>query len=367
MLFTENIKMAWESIRGARLRSLLTMFGIIVGIASVVTVVSLGEGLKRQISGQVEKLGGELRVIQPVRKQALLGGGIIPQAALPAGSITDKDIEAITKTEGVEKAVPVGIVSGRAEYQGRTNENFTIYASNHQLADILQQRVQFGGFYSANELTRNYAVIGRTVADQLFEERSPVGKTFKVAGQDTLVIGVFETKNFQPVPYSIDFNNAVVLPVDYAKKMNGGVTFYEVLAQLSKEYDSAKTVTKLKDNLKTLAGGNEKLGVYRPDEIIGTTNSVFYQVTLFVAGVALISLIVGGIGIMNIMFATVSERTREIGIRKAIGASNRQILHQFITEAILLSIIGCVLGVAVSLLINGLLRITTELQPILTV
>nr|MDQ2973729.1 ABC transporter permease [bacterium] len=155
MLFTENIKMAWESIRGARLRSLLTMFGIIVGIASVVTVVSLGEGLKRQISGQVEKLGGELRVIQPVRKQALLGGGIIPQAALPAGSITDKDIEAITKTEGVEKAVPVGLVSGRAEYQGRTNENFTVYASNHQLADILQQRVQFGGFYSANELSRN--------------------------------------------------------------------------------------------------------------------------------------------------------------------------------------------------------------------
>ncbi len=365
MMFSENVKMAWASIRSARLRSALTMFGIIVGVSSVVTVASLGEGLKNQISGQVQRIGGEIRVIQPAKRQPQIAGSLIPQASLPTSSITEKEIATIRQTDGVIQVVPVGLVNADVSYDDKTNDEFSIFATTGKFSELLQQKVQFGGFFSDNELGKNYAVIGRNVADKLFNERVPTGKTIKVGGQDFLVIGVFENKRFQPVPYSINFNDSIVLPNEAAKKLSGGVIYYEVLAGVDKTKVEA-TTSLLKKRLSEADGGKTSLGVYGANEIVGSSDSIFRQVTLFVAGVALISLMVGGIGIMNIMFATVSERTREIGIRKAVGATNRQVMNQFMTEAVLLSVFGSILGVIVSLVINGVLRVLTDLQPAIT-
>lgn len=365
-MFREHLKMAWGSIKGAKARSILTMFGIIIGVSSVVTVVSLGDGLKRQISGQAAKLGGELRIIQPIQRQ-LTTGNILNQTSLPSTTIGDKEVISVRQAQGVRTVSPVGIVNATVEYSGKTDKNITVFGTGSSLAELLQQKVQFGGFFSEKEQDKNFAVIGRGVADRLFVERVPTGKSIKIGGQDFLVIGVFENKNFQAVPYSIDFNNAVVIPHESAKKQAGGYTVYEILAGLDALKTNADQATEnIRARLTQNSPNASLIGVYSPNEAIGSSDSVFRQVTIFIAGVALISLIVGGIGIMNIMFATVSERTREIGVRKALGATNRQIMGQFLTEAAMLSLLGCVLGILLSLLVNLILRVTTDVQPVLT-
>lgn len=365
-MLKEHLKMAWSSIRGAKARSLLTMFGIIIGVSSVVTVISLGDGLKRQISGQAAKIGGELRIIQPVQRQ-LTTGNILNQTVLPSTTLSDKEVVSVRQAEGVKSVSPVGVVNGAVSYGDKTDKDITVYGVGSTFAELLQQKVQFGGFFSEREASSNFAVIGRAVADRLFVERVPTGKSFKIGSQEFLVIGVFENKNFQAVPYSIDFNNAVVIPSETARKLPGGYTIYEILAGLdAKKVNASRATDNIRARLAQNSPNASLIGVYSPNEAIGSSDSVFRQVTWFVTGVALISLVVGGIGIMNIMFATVSERTREIGIRKALGATNRQIMGQFLIEAAMLSLLGCLLGIVLSLLVNLVLRVTTDVQPALT-
>ena len=367
MMLVEHLKLALTSIKSAKTRSALTMFGIVVGIASVVTMVSLGEGVKQQVSKQIDQLGHNLLIVQPGNKKASagIGLGLLQPNTLPAaGNLSDADIAAITKTPGIAQVAPIAAISGLPTYGQKNYEDGVILASNEHLVDLLKQEVENGGYFRAHELEKNLAIIGQSVADKLFGENVPIGKSLQIRGHDFLVAGIFEPMGTSNLSYTIDFDHSIIIPQGAARQLGASQTF-EVLARMEDNAQTEEVVKKLESNLKASRGGQD-FSVLRQQDTAAATDDIFYQVTLFVGGVAFISLVVGGIGIMNIMFATVSERTREIGIRKAIGATNRQILDQFVMEAVVLSVVGSVFGILVSLLVNGILRVTTDLQPAIT-
>ncbi len=366
MIF-EYYKMAVSSIRGARFRSFLTMFGIIIGVSSVVTIVGLGEGVKQQVSTQVDAVSDSLVIVRPGKRDnaRALNFDSLRSFTSSSGSLSEKDWRDSEKVEGVSAVVPVGIVSGIVSYEADEYANGTIIATTERLPALLNQKVEFGNFFTASDYTRNVAIIGRDVAERLFKENVPVGKSLSIRGKNFIVQGVFEQQKSGTFA-EMNINNSVIIPYDTARELGGAIQIMQVYVE-SKTPESVQTVAeKLSETLKTNHAGQEDFTILQKDEALEATNEVFYQLTLFIAGVAFISFIVGGIGIMNIMFATVSERTREIGIRKAIGATNAQILGQFIMEAVVLSVVGSIVGIMLSFLANAIIRVTTDLQPVTT-
>ena len=365
-MISEYFKMAIQSIRGARFRSGLTMFGIIVGVSSVVTIVSLGEGVRQQISAQAGSVGDSLIVVRPGKKTEAraISFDSLRNFTGGAGSLSEKDWRSTEKVPGVTSVAPVGIISGIASYDKKEYTG-SIIASTENLPIFLNQAVEFGTFFTTDEANKKVAVIGRDVAERLFEENVPIGKRLTIRGVNYIVQGVFEQQNSGTFA-AINVNSAIVLPYESAKEISSSIQILQLFVEANSPDEVSQVSSAIRKTLIENHAGQEDFTVLEKEEALEATNEVFYQLTVFIAGVAFISFIVGGIGIMNIMFATVSERTKEIGIRKAVGATNRQILGQFVMEAVVLSLVGGLLGIAVSILSNGIIRVTTDLQPITT-
>lgn len=365
-MISEYFKMAIQSIRGARFRSGLTMFGIIVGVSSVVTIVSLGEGVRQQISAQAGSVGDSLIVVRPGKKTEAraISFDSLRNFTGGAGSLSEKDWLSTEKVPGVASVAPVGIISGIATYDKKEYTG-SIIASTENLPIFLNQEVEFGNFFTSDDANKKVAVIGRDVAERLFEENVPIGKTLTIRGVNYIVGGVFEQQNSGTFA-TINVNSAVVLPYESAKEISSSIQILQLFVEANSPAEVPEVSNNIRATLIENHAGQEDFTVLEKEEALEATNEVFYQLTVFIAGVAFISFIVGGIGIMNIMFATVSERTKEIGIRKAVGATNHQILGQFVMEAIVLSLVGGLLGIVVAMLANGIIRVTTDLQPITT-
>jgi len=367
MMILEYLKMAISSVRGAKFRSALTMFGIIIGVSSVMTIVGLGEGVRQQVAVQVSEVSDSLIVLRPGKRSEPKPFSLDAVRSFGAntGSLSEKDWRDTEKVEGVLSAVPVGIVSGIASYGEEEYASGSIIASTESLPGLLNQTVEFGEFFDSEDSGRRVAVIGRGVAEDLFKENVPIGKSLQIRGKNYVVQGIFEQQKSGTFAV-INMNEAIVIPFDAARQVGGTIQ----LAQIYVEAESADAVggvsESIRKTLKQNHAGQEDFTILEREEALEATNEVFYQLTVFIAGVAFISFIVGGIGIMNIMFATVSERTREIGIRKAIGATNTQILGQFIMESMVLSFLGAAIGVAVSFTANVFIRVTSDLQPVTT-
>ncbi len=365
-MIPEYVKMALSSIRSARFRSALTMFGIIVGVSSVVTIVSLGEGIKHQITNQVGEIGDSLIVVRPGKqtKARAVSLDALRNFSGGGGSLSEKDWRDAEKVTGVSSVVPVGVISGVAGYGDREYSG-SIIASTSRLPILLNQQIEFGSFFSAQDNDSKVAVIGRDVAEQLFQENVPIGKRLRIRGVDFVVQGIFEQQNSGTFA-TINVNDSIFIPYDAARSINTNIQLLQLFVEADKPEDIGTVASTVRSTLKANHAGQEDFSVLEKEEALEATNEVFYQLTVFIAGVAFISFIVGGIGIMNIMFATVSERTREIGVRKSIGATNNQILGQFLMEAVVLSLVGGILGIVVSLLANVVIRVTTDLQPVIT-
>jgi putative ABC transport system permease protein len=373
MLFGRNIKMASTSIRQAKWRSLLTMLGVIIGVASVVTIVSIGEGVRTQVTNQINQLGDNLVTVRPgqLLQRDTEGNvtGVSLFSTVVTTALSENDWQTIQETPGVASSSPFNVVTGVASVQDRTMQNSLVVGVSADIPEVLNTEVEFGAFFNEFESERNVAIIGRTVAEQLFQEAAPMGKSLEVRGERFIVRGVF--KEFPTSPLTIttntDYNTAIFIPYETSKKVSDGqVQIYQVLAKADESTNSSDLAAMINERLLSVHSGKNNFTVLEQDENLAVANSVLTLLTGLISGIAAISLIVGGIGIMNIMLVSVTERTKEIGIRKAVGATNRQILSQFLTESMLLSFIGGILGVAVSILANYLLRIFTDLQPVIT-
>ncbi len=371
-MLSGNYRLAWKRLRASKWTSTLTMFGIIVGVVSVVTTVSLGEGVKRQVISQSGQLGSELVTVRPGKFVSRDKEGRIKSVDTAAaygfgsGSLSEQDIDIVKKSGSVEQVSPINLLTGGLKTSDSTFAQGFVLGSEPNLPQLLKQKVEFGSYFIDGEQESSTAVIGKRVAEQLFKENAPVGQNLLIRGEEFVVRGVFDEFNSTTLGQGIDLNKAVFVPRTKLKNVSGDSTTLVQIVTKTKPGSQASAVKEITTGLTELHGGNEDITVIRQDESLAVASGMMDLLSKLVASMAVVSLLVGGIGIMNIMLVSVSERTHEIGIRKAIGATNRQIRNQFMAEAVVLSLVGGVLGVILSYLVSFVIRVTTNLHPAIT-
>lgn len=367
-----NIKTAIASVRGAKWRSLLTMLGIIIGIVSVVTVVSIGEGVKQQVISQVNQRSKGLITIRPGQlvnrddKGHITGVNVFSGYAT-TGALSDKDVQTVEKTPGVKGAVPLSILAGNVTYENKPHGNVVVIGTTAELPTALKQSVEYGDFFSDSDTNQNGAIIGSDVARNIFGDDVPLGQGFTFHDQDFIVRGVFKQFKNATLSLDTDFNNAIFIPYSVAQDLtNNNTSIYEILAEPKDPNKADAVADAVTDSLKQAHGNQEDFTVLKQDESLNVTSNILNLLTRLIGGIAAISLLVGGIGIMNVMLVSVTERMHEIGIRKAIGATSRQIMSQFLIEATVLSVVGGIIGVILSIIVNFLIRIFTTIEPVVS-
>ena len=360
-----NIKTAVGSLRTTKWRSFLTMLGIIIGVASVITIVSIGQGVKQQVGQQVKHFGQDLITIRP---GSATSGGIGTLANTSSGTLTSKDITAVQNTAGVGESAPLALVAGMVTASGGgIYRDGVVIAAGEDLPDMLNQSLAFGGFYTRDDTDSALAVLGKHAAEAMFSEDVPLGQSFTFRGQQFIVRGIFNEFNVPTLSNDVNFDNAIFIPYGMAQQLtNGTSSAYQILAKPSKPSGTDRAVTALQASLLRVHGDAHDFSVLKQNQTLATTNDILDLLTTLIAGVAAVSLLVGGIGIMNIMLVSVTERMHEIGIRKAVGATNRQILSQFMTEATVLSVTGGLIGIVLAYIGDLCLRLFTSLTPIIS-
>ena len=368
---TGHFKMAYNSIRTSKWRSFLTMLGIVVGILSVVTIVSIGEGVKHDVMGQINHMGSDLLTVKPARSVVKKSNGKVSIRSFIKsqgnGLVSEADLKAISEVKGVETAVPVSSVMGAVSAGDKKYDQGLVLGTTERMGGILRQEMAYGTFFSAEDSDRNVAIIGEDVANELFSKNSPVGESMQIRGQTFVVGGVFEKFDDGVLSIDVDYNNAIFIPYGVAKLLNGGqAQIQEVFVRPASSENVDSTAANITAAIQKANNGQMDYVVLRQSDTMEAASEILNLLTGLIGGIAAISLLVGGIGIMNIMLVAVSERTHEIGVRKAIGATNGQIMHQFLVEAAMISVIGAFFGLLLSWVVNYFIRLFTDLKPIIT-
>ena len=350
MSLIELVRLAISRLGTSRARSALTMLGIIIGVASVVALVAVGQGASTGITSRINSLGTNLLT---VNAGASFSGGA-RQAAGSATTLTLQDAAAVAAIDGVA-AVSPELSASKFVVAGDLNTTTTILGTTRDYPTVRAYEVWQGSFLTDTSVEQGLrvAVLGSTTADDLELGKDAIGSQITIGGIPFEVVGILQAKGGTSFTSGDD---QVLIPVSTLKRYftgssSSGVRSIGISVATAGQMSSVKAeVTTLLENRHEIAsGGTDDFSVADQTQLLSTATSVYSLLTVLLAGVASISLIVGGIGIMNIMLVSVRERTREIGIRKAIGAKSRDILLQFLVEALVLSLLGGLIGIAVGL------------------
>lgn len=341
----EIFNLALKSLLRNKTRSVLTMIGIIIGVSAVILLVSIGQGLQDYLTGTFESLGSNLVTVLPGQ----VGQGGFSAASSPnfAGTkLTEKDVNDISHLGGAVETAGGGIQYPTSVSNGGKNKYSTVIGVDAVYLKIRDLTVSEGRTITDSDtrVSRNVAIVGTTIATDLFGETNPIGKKVTIGGQKFEVIGIL--KQIGSGGFGVDVNSYVVIPISSAQKVFGLHGVQVIGAKAVDKESVPQAIKQIKDLLgKRLK--SDDFSVVDNSSLLQTINGVLSALTLALGGIAAISLVVGGVGIMNIMLVSVTERTREIGLRKAVGAKPNDILIQFLIEAVVLSLGGGAIGVAI--------------------
>jgi len=352
MEFAQAVRLAIAGIKANKLRSFLTMLGVIIGVSTVIILVSVGQGSAKQVTGQIESLGSNLISVS-IRGRGEVNG-LSYQEAMKLG-----------ERPGVSGIAPM--VTGSVTVKAGTKKvDTSLEGTNDQYAKVRNQKTSAGRFLLPVDIDyrQKVALLGSEVASELFGFGNPLGQEVKINGVKFKVIGLLEKKGSSAGGSSDD---KVVIPVTTAMRLTTNPQISSISLQAKTKQDVDLIVSQLESTLLRKFKDEENYRVFNQAEMLSTVNQVTNTLTMMLGGIAGVSLLVGGIGIMNIMLVSVTERTREIGIRKAIGAKRKDILRQFLVEAVVVSSMGGFLGVLIGMLgsqgIGKLMGISTVISP----
>lgn len=365
---TNLLKIALRALSNNKLRGFLTMLGIIIGVASVITMLAIGQGSKKSIQSQISEMGSNMIMIHP---GADMRGGV-RQDASSMETLKLADYEAIANnTRYISACSPSVSSSGQVIY-GANNYPSSIYGVNEDYMDIRKYSVAQGEMFTPQDIisSAKVCVIGKTIVDNIFTNgEDPVGKIIRFNKIPFKVIGVLTSKGYNSM--GMDQDDLIIAPYTTIQKRVLAITYLQGIyaSALKEEYTEAaiEEISEiLRQNHKLQSNDDDDFTIRSQEELSKMLNSTTDMMTILLACVAGISLLVGGIGIMNIMYVSVTERTREIGLRMSIGAKGRDILAQFLIEAILISVtgglIGVIFGTGTSLLVNKLFMFPIHIQ-----
>ena len=364
LLLVDHIETAVHSLRTNRVRSFLTMLGIAIGIASVTAILSLTDGVTNSVKQQVATVGGNIAIIRPgsePREQA----SIIAPETYNTSTLNETDLDVIGTAAPDVAIAPIMQVQTTLRSGDTTLPNSTVVATTPALPETTALTVDNGQFID-NTTAMQTAVIGTQLSIDLFGTDNSIGKTFTMRDQRFTVVGILKPLK-EPVNYNnIDFNHAAIVDLEAGKTLHRGNT---QIQQINIKAASAETLTRSLDQIKAkLAQAHNEHDFHTiiGGDVAEPTSATFHLIARTMTAIAAISLVVGGIGVMNIMLVSVAERTREIGIRKSVGASNRTIVAQFLVESILVSLIGGLIGTTVGVVTAFIIGATMYVTPVFT-
>lgn len=370
MNYSNLFKIAMRAIAANKLRSFLTMLGIIIGVASVIAMMAIGQGSKKSIQANIAEMGSNMIMIRPGQDK---GPGGAQQDASDMQTLKLKDYEALKEQAKYLSAISPSVNSSGQFINGNNNTPSTIYGISPDYLKIRQQKVKDGEMFTDEEVrsSAKVCVIGKTVADNLFTNgEDPVGKVVRFNKIPFRVVGVLESKGYNS--FGMDQDDVVLAPYTTVMKRILSVTYLQGINASAVTEDmtdlAIEDITSiLRENHKLKATDDENFTIRSQQEMAEMMNSTSDTMTVLLLVVACISLVVGGIGIMNIMYVSVTERTKEIGLRMSVGARGIDILNQFLIESVLLSVtgglIGVIVGVGAAVGINVFAHWPIQIQP----
>ncbi len=366
-MYKESFLMAWASLIANKMRSILTMLGIIIGVAAVIALVSIGNGVKQDIQNSISSLGSNLLMVMPGAPRT---PGVRPSQG-SMKSLKVSDYQAISKLDGVKAASPYTANSYVTIYQSK-NWTTTVSGVSSNFQDVNNWTMAEGRFISSKnvENRERVAVVGQTVVKNLFAGEDPVGKEIRVKNIPFRVIGVLNSKGNGTM--GNDQDDVIFIPYTTAMERVEGVDYLRMVYVVASDDNG---IDRLQSDIENLLRVRHSIkdtnlddfNIQNMKSIMETMEQTTGTLTLFLGAVAAISLVVGGIGIMNIMLVSVTERTREIGIRKALGATYFVIVTQFLIEAVVISLMGGLIGIALGVGASKLIGLASGMSTVISV
>ena len=341
MRFLETIKIAFKNIKNNKLRTTLTMLGLIIGIASVIILVGIGTGASSKVQNQVQSLGTDILTVTINSSDE---------------SLEYSSLEDISKIDNVASVAPYKTISNTISNGTKSTSNASIIATNDNYLEVTNLSLYEGRTISIVDIENSskVCIIGQGLATTLFSLADPLNQTIKIDGDNYTVVGML---NEAGSSMGTNIDNVLIIPITTAKYLGTDTSINNLYLKVSDENKITQTTNLIKNYLgRTLESSTDNYSVTTQDSVLDTMEEVTNTMSMLLGGIASISLVVGGIGVMNVMLVSVTERTKEIGIRKSLGAKGKDILIQFLIESVVICILGGIIGISMGIGLGNLVQ-----------
>ena len=366
LLLKTHYKLAKTAIKENRTRSFLTCLGIAIGVASIILILSLMGSISNLVKSQTKEIGADLIVVRPSSNKDNVTNiveELTSANSFQKSNLSIADVDAIRKVENVAAVAPIAISTNTVNSEKNNFESVPILGTNRDFIKIEPLALKYGAFLTENNEAES-VVLGHTLSLALFNTiNSTVGKTVTIMGEKFMIVGVLDEVDRSINFDNVDFDNSLIMDVKALDRITGSTQIQQINVKAANTDSLEPISNNIQKALVDQKLGDKNFTVSYGDEITHPASNLFTIVSGMLALVAAISLVVGGIGVMNIMLVSVAERTHEIGIRKAVGASSRNILMQFLFEALILCILGGIFGLILGYVLAFLLSVITPFAP----
>ena len=366
LLLKTHYKLAKTAIKENRTRSFLTCLGIAIGVASIILILSLMGSISNLVKSQTKEIGADLIVVRPSSNKDNVTNiveELTSANSFQKSNLSIADVDAIRKVENVAAVAPIAISTNTVNSEKNNFESVPILGTNRDFIKIEPLALKYGAFLTENNEAES-VVLGHTLSLALFNTiNSTVGKTVTIMGEKFMIVGVLDEVDRSVNFDNVDFDNSLIMDVKALDRITGSTQIQQINVKAANTDSLEPISNNIQKALIDQKLGDKNFTVSYGDEITHPASNLFTIISGMLALVAAISLVVGGIGVMNIMLVSVAERTHEIGIRKAVGASSRNILMQFLFEALILCILGGIFGLILGYVLAFLLSVITPFAP----